>query len=376
MERDIFQKMESVKLFWHWGYMPEIDVKLFNPGGVSSAKIEITDIDVLGLKVNNRLTEERIAADCKTAKRTSPINRAFWLYGLMTYLDINKGYLILSRTAELDHKLAANKLNIVITNDQEFELYKDKLTNNNKLNDMAIANPEIWNKYFTNANTFKEISNIWGYRKYRYWQDSHQKQIRHILVETRKASRKMSQKNSIISAFLSDILALFSHSLSVMVAELFENHLILNTKTELDIALKSYIYDGRDTYEQINFLVQRIMSLRTTFQDPYSKDAGVVPESLALPNWEQFIQLIRSLIENPGEFTKVPLVFKYIQFEKILNNSNVSVKDVLNVSTTTLKQAFDILKYFSVACEVPQFISEPIQSNLEELILQVNKENI
>lgn len=368
MERDIDQKMKAVKLFWYMEYLPIIDVKLFNPSGVSKKKIDITDIDVLGLKVNDNLIQERVSADCKTQKNTSPINRAFWLSGLMQSFGISKGYLILSKLAPGDHKIAANKLNITVTSDEEFDLLSSKLIRNIAIEKMSLVNPEIWSKYHTGLKEVKDLVRVKNYIEYQYWHDSHQRQIRYTLMETRSGCREIKQKSWITTSLYLDVLSLFSHSLTLMISTLFNTYSSIDDKAELSEALKAYVYDGRDNYEHLNRLTSTVRLLKVKIES--QTDLSEVTENLSLPGWNQFIQLVKTGLENPQSFKKVPLIFKYLMFEKHLSNSEVPLDKVLDYDEISLKLTLETLSYFNFATNCPLYIYETIQKELEQILVK------
>lgn len=369
MERDIHQKMKSVRIFWEWGYFPEIDVRLFHKEGISKSKIEITDIDVLGIKVSKELKEEKIAADCKTNKSTSPINRAFWLSGLMSHMFIGRGLLILSKTALLDHKLAAKKLNISLMDDQEFERFSTSLIRNNLISRMSIFDSDVWLDFHKNAAEVRSLHQIWSYRKYRYWQDNHQRQIRYTIIEMKQAGRSITQKNRIVTSMFLDIVSLFSLSLVTMVSDLFQSHFIFRSKQELDISLKAYVYEGRDNYEHLNTLTKRVIYLKQKITEDDSSDSQK-SQDMSLPEWENFMNLVMNLMENPHELSKIPLVLKYVLFEKILKESLVGINDAIpGCSPLTIKLASDIVDYFVKATEVNELIWRPIRDKIDELLL-------
>src|SRR5207248_8780790 len=86
----------------------------------------VTDVDVYALRPHPDLYFERILGDCRTLQKQSPINRALWLGGLMRYIGARAGTLLLKVPGghiEPDHKLAANKVGVVLIDEADFSLF-------------------------------------------------------------------------------------------------------------------------------------------------------------------------------------------------------------------------------------------------------------
>lgn len=376
MERDIKQKMGLIKLFWHWGYTPDIDVKLFYSGGTAKNKLEITDVDVLGFKVTPELTLQRIAGDCKTKKKESAINRAFWLSGIMEYLAIKRGFVVFSRNIETDHKMAAQQLGITLLNDDDFGILLAALLPPDFPHDMNLFNPEMWQKFFAEAQSQHNVKKLWNYRRERYWQDTAQNGLRYTLMEMRLHRKEFGQqKNRILNNIFVDVITAFAISLSRMLLEIFQVYLISNKKEELDHQIKAYVYGGRTTYEHLNNLTKQVLQLRMQLTGKVNNagNAPVPQDALALPEWDHFMQLFRTILDAPSHFFVVPRLLRYVLFERMLQpTSSVGVfKAIPNLSNRSVKFALDLLKYFSTASQIPEHIWHPVRNILDDILLNV-----
>lgn len=364
-----------VKLFWFWDYVPDIDVKLFNSTATAKTKIELTDIDVLGFKIGPELRPQKIAADCKTVKKMSPINRAFWLSGVMGTLDISRGFVVLSRTIEVDHKLAGQQLGITLLSEDDFTVLEKSLLPAYFPHQLNLFKADVWQKFFVEAQEQGQISRLWEYRRNRFWQDTPQHGLRNTLMELRSHRRVFDQKNRIHTAVFLDVVTAFSIALSQMLTELFQVYLHPETKDELDQRMKAYVYGGRGTYETLNNLALRVAQLRSQLSQGSAPhvEAPSTKDALALPEWELFMQLFRTALDAPSHFFVVPKVLRYVLFEKLLPPaSDVDIVDAIpNVSSHSIKFALDLLRYVVDATMMPEYVWRPIQDVLDEALLRI-----
>lgn len=374
MEHDIQQKVGLVKLFWHWGYVPDIDVKLFHAVGTAKKRLELTDVDVLGFKIDPELRPQRIAGDSKTKKGTSSINRSFWLSGIMNHLAIERGFVILSKNIEIDHKIASQQLGITLLNDSEFRILADALLPPEFPHQMNLFNADIWQKFLAEAQLQHSVEQLWDYRRNRYWQDTPQKGLRYTLMETRKHRKSFEQKNRILNTIFVDTMTAFSMSLCQMLSELFQIYLITNQKEALDHQMKVYVYGGRETYDHLNNLTRIAMQLRLEIQKGSKSEPAPIPQdALTLPEWEHFIQLFRTALDAPSQFFAVPRLLRYILFERmLLPASSVHVLEAIpNLSNLSVKLSLDLLEYFSAATQIPEQVWRPIRDILDEILLGI-----
>ena len=93
---DVGMKLRLSRLLWKMGYFVrrEVPVSTYSPGEYSAKRVEITDIDVLGSRWDEDLALDRIVCECKSGTRPKPLDRCFWLRGVMHYFGARKGYLI------------------------------------------------------------------------------------------------------------------------------------------------------------------------------------------------------------------------------------------------------------------------------------------
>src|SRR5690554_6340781 len=111
-DKDIHQKEMAIRYCLINEMVPFLEVNINNYRELSDASTLITDIDVLGVKVNSSGKQEKVIFDCKTLGKTSPINRAFWAAGLMQFAQCSEAFVILRKRASEAHRLSARQLGV------------------------------------------------------------------------------------------------------------------------------------------------------------------------------------------------------------------------------------------------------------------------
>jgi hypothetical protein len=363
--------MGLVKLFWAWGYVADINVKLFYPGGVGKTKAEMTDVDVLGHKVTHELVLHRVAGDCKTARGISPISRAFWLSGVMQGLNVDRGYVVLSRTSEVDHKIAAQTQGITLLSDDELGVLIRAVLPPTFPHDMHLFQSAAWKQFYSEGETQASVTGLWQYRRNRLHQDPYSTGVRQLIAETRQHKKAFEQKNRILSCVFGDVLTGFAFAFVGMLADLFRVYLVVDSKAELDQQLKAYVYGGQAAYQRLNSVTQQLLQLRAQLKGEASNAAA--KEALALPEWERFLQLFRAALAAPVPFFAVPRVLRFVLWERVIGGgSGVDVADALpEVSNHAVKCAGDILGYFAAASRVPDHTWLPLRDALDGLLVQL-----
>ena len=109
-EQDLNLKLQTMRYLWHLGYITRKDVDVVEYG-LERDRI-YTDIDVLGIKLDENFQTFFIACDCKSGVRVKTAERLFWLSGVMKYFDANEGLFIRNSTIEPKYLGLSKRLGI------------------------------------------------------------------------------------------------------------------------------------------------------------------------------------------------------------------------------------------------------------------------
>jgi len=371
-DKDSGQKSLLSELLWDWGYFVQPSVKLVHSLGSDTIARELTDIDVYGILMTREINIERLTGDCKSLQRISPINRTFWLKGVMEYLAADRGIIVLRSESEEDHKLTAKSMGITLLDDSAFMVFRDKLHCQNLARKTHLFETESWQYFDGSLADQHELEPLLRYRKFRFWRDSYHRGARYSLMETRgrRAFLRPDQRHHV--ALVGDMVTLFSLTLQGMICDLFPVYLVVDNKAALDNYLKSYLYGGRDSYTIMNSLYQQANKLREAKAVPAATETTNLNE-LALPEWSSFIQLFRALLEHPSKMRDVPRFLRWVVFDRVLYpDSSSKLKEVIpEIDTLTVKLALQILIYFCKASALEPHIAQQLETHVTDAMLSV-----
>ncbi len=373
MENDVTQKERLAKLFWSWGFLCDFNVKISDPRSGGYTRSELTDLDVLGRKVNRSLYEDRVCGDCKTLKNMSVINRAFWQRGIMDYLGIPRGYIVVRKAPSENHRQTAREMGITLLDDHTFDIYCLKLGLLKGLDEMNMFNRQSWEYFETKIPSRQSLDSLLSYRDYGYWTDRPNRSLRLTLMEMSGAREKMDENQKHHRALVLDGATRFASSLLSMIAELFQVHSVTDDKKLLDDYLKTYIYGGREIYDHLNRITRKLIELKTDQPLFNAEGAPEQPAELSLPEWGKFLQLYRTLLEAPAVALEIPRVLRFALFERLLyNNKSVRLAQAIpDISSHTVKLATDTLTYFLQSTQLFAKFGKELVGILDEFLLSL-----
>ena len=334
---------------------PEVDVQ--PPRGISQSSKHITDIDVLIFRPHPDFYFEKILGDCKTLKMQSPIGRALWLKGLMDFVDSKRGLIVLraTRPIESDHKLASNQVGVRLFSEEEFKVY-----------DKSVVYPEGSQKYPVGLmdiqklkslpSRFPRLSNLVTYLYRGALLEQHSGSLmRRTIGYLREASGEFDPGKGEHLALICDASAVFSIGIAQCTGEIFNQYLQPAAKEVLSESLKVLVWGGREQYDSTQAL--REMAFKRSGIDKQGE-----LEPLILPEWNQFVQLIRNTLDRPIAAFYLPWILRSFAFDVLRDCEplkHVRYSDLLSV-----KFAMLTLGYLCRASGVPKEFPEILEGNL------------
>lgn len=333
-----------------------MEAEIYSNEGISNVKKAITDIDVLALVPSNSGNFEMILGDCKTLKNQSPISRALWMKGLMSWMNAGKGIILLDKKIEQDHKLAASNVNVNLLSESDFEKYATCTSSNYKTVESAICSPDIWEEYYNIYTRFPNLKTSINFVKNDFWNKfDYRIKLRHTLLAIREIKNELNPDHPIHLMLLTDYISLFSIAISYAVCDIFNQYLLPESKDQLSENLKILIWGGIESYKYYNSL--------------YNMVSHAPNSDLRLPEWDSFIQLIRQCLEQPYATSEVPLILREIAFE--FTNKEKSTwmfsSKLAGQNLQAAKFALLISEYFCLATKIPPEFKSIITKRLLEI---------
>ncbi len=334
------------KHYWAQGCFaqPEVDIH-FQAGLEGSTKL-ITDVDVFVFRPHPDLYYERVLGDCRTLRGISPINRALWLRGLMACAGAASGCVLLSANTQIeqDHKLAASEFGIVLLNETDFKIY-----------DKALVYPDGSQRVSLSIGAIHVLKNLpskypklerlttYIYRDAWRKRESY-KLIRHCLAALLATSGEFDPAKREHLALICDASAIFAIGVGECAGRIFHQYLHPQDKQSLSDSLKILIWGGIDVYKYLQQMQRRLLQAKSGAEVNATT-------ALELPEWNVFVQLIRSVLDNPAAGLQVPRLLRQMATE-LLHGDDVLVGMTAN-ELMALKYSMLLVSYVCRAGRLP-----------------------
>jgi len=315
---------------------------------------DITDIDVYTIKFDNDFSDKVIIADCKSgtspkSKESKPLNRLFWLRGLMTFLNVNQGYFIKPRISEKIKKFSSN-LNIVPLdyewlNETELRL---NLSNDNR-GSYAIQNADQLHTFYQKIRAHPDhIEFFYWFLRLKFWTIPSNIQIKEIMRGHSILVKKCSFKNDYEIWLLGESAILLAIALLKFCSELYP---LSEKERERRIELK--MIEGIGSIEQQNKILDlmRIFAQEKVFET-CKKRIQISEKELTItspPYTPQLMELISRILEQPEISIQTPRFLDFFIYEYIINEKEVNAAELHQLFPQNLdliaKQSKNIIKF-------------------------------
>jgi hypothetical protein len=334
--------------------MAQIEVPIISSRRVSTNAPPVTDVDVLGFRPSAELKWQLVIGDCKTRRRESPVNRVLWVRGLQEHLGAASSIVILKRDAnaqiERDHKLFADKLGVLLIQEDEFSVY-----------DRAVVYPAGSAGYVESAEALASIRHgipdkFPALREFVQWVmcdawaiGDHTIVLRRLLGKVRDVRGELDPRRDDHLALILETLSAVAIPLATLVGDVFRGHLKPDQRAALEDAVRVIVWGGRDQYEFFNALRRQVIAAK----------GGDPQETLALPAWDQFLELLRGYLEAPHLAFRTPQLLRSVAAGLITGTLGDVLSRVDNhmLLHLTLKLAL----YVCRAGELPQDAAERLK---------------
>jgi hypothetical protein len=348
-------------LFRHFtarGWLSFYEIPVFHRGGPREEKQAITDVDVLALRPSENLRWEIVLGDCKTLKNQSAANRALWMKGLVDRMNATEGFVLLRRRLpiSLDHKLFAAESGITLLSEEEWPVF-----------DRAMIYPrgsDVRSEDASFSRTLQEVfrsePGLKAAASYVYggvWNDDNLVEtLRGILAAARGVARELDPRRQNHVAVALEVAAIFSVAVAACVGSIFQQYVHPEAKRDLEEALRLLIWGGKSRYQFLASLRERLITAE-------GKESN--GDSLVLPEWQRFVQLIRSLLESPRLAFRLPMIIRGEALH--LLGAARGIRITGSASLLGLKHAFLLIGYMSRAAQFPSELTLSLEERFVKL---------
>jgi hypothetical protein len=364
---DTEHKADALRYCVVLGAVPFLDVDVASAIDLTSDEKVLTDIDVLGLQLNEDGSTRRLLFDCKGERPSSkgsgpsPMSRSFWLAGLMAYVRADEGFVILRRRAEKAHRLSAQTLNVRLFDKPSFNAYA------------AATNPEyhLLSSYATNTEAWYRLVegvNASGDRHRGLWRQLSSevplardgpKWFRRVLAAVREHRGELDPSKPLHMALFTEAVLATSVLLATMISQLRNIVELSDDHSEFTSVLRYYLWGGRDGYT----MLQRMNELSGRAAELADFENKVVA-------WPHLVQLTRGLLEAPTSVRACCLPLRELSLRFVADMVPASDARLggLFAHPRARQFAHRIAAYLTDATRLPQDFPKRLGSEIDELV--------
>jgi hypothetical protein len=342
--------------FWVQRCYAQPEVDIYPPGGEAESHRMVTDIDVFGLRPHPDLVFERVLGDCRTLRQQSPMNRALWLSGLMRFVGARSGIVLLKEDAKIepDHRAAAHRIGVHLFNLHEFLVYDRALVQPSAFK-VASVTVQSLRDFRASNNRFERLRPLLEFLYRDAWQTaSYRSLIRRAIGHVRTVAGEFDPSKVEHVALICDAAGVLAMGLADCAGTIFQQYLQPPRKEDLAESLRIHLWDGRAQYAFMEEIRQKL------HQNVAGSPIDLPP--LELPNWNEFVQLVRHLIDQPRAAFYTPWFLRQLAMD--IFRRQTPLTDVTPQDAVPLKQAMLIVSYLCKAGELPREFDAVISGEL------------
>ncbi|MBU8899566.1 hypothetical protein KRR26_28545 [Corallococcus sp. M34] len=334
--------------------MAQLEVPVVTEGGVARKALPVTDIDVLGIRPSPELRWRYVIGDCKTKKKESPVNRVLWASGLMDAFGASSGIVILRREnttpIERDHKLFADERRILLLAEEEFTEYDKAIVYPGGSSEFPETIDLIEYLRDSVAEAFPRLREHLRWLLSGAWSNTdHSGLLRNALGRAREVRGEIDPRRDDHLAIILENAAVFAVPFATLVGTIFRRHVKPADREDLDEAARIIIWGGREQYDFYNRMRSELVQAKGSKSQ----------EPLSLPEWDRFLELLRSVLEVPTRAFQCPQVLRVASLAVLSEQ-----RELLNTipDSTLLHVAMRIATYVARAAGYPAETSERLKS--------------
>lgn len=358
-DKDNPQKDRALKFCVSSGILTflEIDVRTgieFTP----SSKL-LTDIDVLGVDLHKNGSISKTIFDCK-GTGGPPFARALWLSGLMSYVKADGGVMLMGRSAERSHRLAARQLGVRIFGAAPFDDYASAASSEYRTLTSYAGNIENWHRVVDACEKETYIKQIYQciQQEVPISLDA-PKALRRLISGVLPHKGEMNPKKPLHMAAFSELTLCISYLLGRMVGELRNIIDLSDGEKDFSTILRYYVWGG---YENVE-------SLKKMYEVLSSNDKDFKPET-ELVAWNHLVQIVRGLLEAPADIRNSTLALRELSLLYLADRSESADKRVARLFKEPRARQFAkrFGDYTANVLKLPKEFSDRMGAQIDDLV--------
>jgi hypothetical protein len=360
-DKDIHQKEMAIRYCLVNEIVPFLEVNIQNYRELSDTSTLITDIDVLGVKLESSGKQNKVIFDCKTLGKTSPINRAFWASGLMQFTGCSEAFVILRKKASEAHRLSARQIGVYLFDERQFGNYAESCSldfSSDYCYSTSIAN---WISLYSSASGNSKLEQFFAFLNNDLPAEKDvTKAFRKFLVGLEKVKGELDPEKNKHKAIFNYSLSIFMY---LMAKIIYDFRAVIDYEVnegDYGKLMKYYIWGGRDSFLLKNKMTEMYSS---------STNSSVAPEP-EIKAWSSYLELSRKLLDSPRDIQKCVFPIREISFMNIMSRTNEKDKFTSNyvLNNKRVRQfSSAAARYLVDAVKLPKEFYHQLDSTFDEI---------
>lgn len=342
-EKDLELKLRTMRYLWGLGYFVRRNIDLVEYGHERSRVY--TDIDVLGVKLDEEFASHYVVCDCKSGTKVKTPERLFWLSGVMDYFGGTKGLFIRNQVMGAKYIELSKRLKITPLSISQLSDFEKNLAIPQRFYGSFCEEQKSVDAIFSELKKYDLFSH--DYLLKRYWKDQPQQQILTLAACCRRI-KKVKLSDEYKQTFVL-IHTLSSLSLSIL---RFANILLMVPSNERETIVKYELLGGEVSFTErekltgafYDFMVREIQE---RYKEKYPLTKSEFLENM-IPDYSKYLaDLVVRFCQEPVSSICVPRLMDLFAFEFTLNNRKVSINDAMpaSMSKISLRPLLDFLTF-------------------------------
>lgn len=359
ISQDASVKASAMSLLWGLGYVVRPELILSEPRARTTTRragyLDLTDVDVQGYTFSPLLKMQMVAVDCGTGKHRAAMDRVFWCRGLMEATGLEQSVCVVGRNTEEEHRLAANKLDVILVSTAEFQALAGSLLGRNGGPDLAPyyrANTD-WLKWLAQSQT-----PFAGYLLRENWTREWDRLPVALPIQLKRWGVKFNPSMELHQFTFFEVALLLALGLVRMGA-----YLTLARPDDFAGAVYSYVLGGGRRAGLFRSLIQRVENVGLQSRDEQPRqdkpNLEVNSQQADIPHFTELLDLTQRLVTRAGAARHVPRYIQALQLARL----NGSIQDYPAYLTEApdaivLKLSVDVLRYLRLTGGYPPEASQ------------------
>ena len=365
-QKDTDLKLRTMQYLWNLGYYVRRNVPLTE----SWTKSEQTDIDVLGVKVDEEFMSDFIVSDCKSGASDGTKTRLFWLSGVMKYFGSRRGIFVRTQMLGTKYIELADTLGIIPLSESQLTELEHSYSRG------ASKSIGPFSRDYAKADEFlgrlkQSDKEAYEYVRIKYWADTPHQQILSLFPKAKRVSSQDIDDEAQVFQ-LAYMLSLLSLSI-VRLARTLSSV----PPPQREEAAQLSLLGGRIGYQERTELLQGFYDfmsreIQKRYKEKYPVSRKEFVENVVPPFAKYLADLVVRLCQFPRAAISLPRLMDLTAYEVILRKDVSGVHDVrTQYPGLTVPEISRVGKDFAAFVERSGLGNPPFNHALESAITKL-----